>query len=406
MAEVASRATIRREPGDVERDVRGELLPLDRCPDLASEWTRLEHGVECSPFSSWHWVSNWLEQLPGDVRPLVFRASDAQGVVALALLVDSAERGGARVFGRRSWHLQETGDPELDEITVEYAGLLAPADRLEAAYRALFDALGRLPRDWRRLRISTSAQGEAIAAALPDGLQATSVLARPCYRVDLAAVREAPGGYLEVLGRKARGALRQTLRAYEELGPLQVATTRDPVQALDWFDAFETLHTEYWQSRGLGGCFASSFFGRFHRALIARTAGAGFARMSRITAGNALVGYLYNLGWQDRLYYYNAGMNYGRLARHDRPGIASLYATVVQAAEDGEAVFDFLAGDQEYKRRLATSDSMLHSIDLRRDDMRAAAERVGRGLIRRVAPGAPLAEALAAAPAPPVPEAP
>ncbi|MGY0611414.1 MULTISPECIES: GNAT family N-acetyltransferase [unclassified Luteimonas] len=388
-------------PGDWSRDavLRGELLPLERCPDLATDWIALQDVAACSPFASWQWVSTWLEHLPAGIRPMVFRARDAHGgVAALALLVDAPEQGGARWLGRRSWHLQETGDAGIDEITIEYAGLLARPGWLPAAWRSLFDALDLLPRDWRRLRISTSAQGEAIAAALPQDMQATSVRSRPCYQVDLAAVRDAPGGYLEVLGRKVRGSLRQSLRAYESLGPLRAETAADVRVALDWFDAFEQLHTQHWQSRGAGGCFASPFFRRFHRTLIERSSDDGFARIVRVTAGDALVGYLYNLGWQGNVYYYNAGMNYGLLQRHDRPGIASLYAAVEQAAAAGESAFDFLAGDQEYKRRLSSTEHMLHSIDVRRSGMRATAERIGAGLAQRGTLGVPLGEALAMTP--------
>ena len=219
--------------------------------------------------------------------------------------------------------------------------------------------------------------------------------ARPCYSVDLAAVRAAPGGYLEVLGRKSRGALRQTLRAYAERGPLRAETARDPVQALAWFDAFQELHTRHWQKRGTGGCFASPFFARFHRDLVARTASEGFARMTRVSAGDVLVGYLYNLGWQGRVYYYNAGMNYGGLPRHDRPGIASLYAVVEQAAAARATASSTSSRDQEYKRRLATDSVALHSIDVRRSGLRSTVERVGAGLARRDTLGIPLASALA-----------
>ena len=344
----------------VPAGIQGELVPLESCTGLAAEWRALECEADGSPFSSWQWVSTWLEHLPAGVRPLLFRARDAHGVVALALLVDCEEKGHARWFGRRSWYLQETGDPVLDEITVEYAGLLARPGTLEGAYRALFEALDGLPRDWRRLHIGTSAQGAAIASALPAGLEASSVQARPCHQVDLDAVRRAPGGYLELLGRSTRSTLRQTLRAYGALGPLRVDTAREPARALEWFDAFEALHTASWQSRGREGCFASPFFARFHRALIARTAASGFAQLSRVTAGEAIVGYLYSLCWRGRLYFYNAGLNYGLLQRHDRPGIAALHTAVQQAAHDGLHVFDFLAGDQDYKRRLATGNVVLH----------------------------------------------
>lgn len=400
MAEVA-RATAAQARTSGRPGLRGELLPVERCPGLAAEWTALAQAAECSPFSSWEWVSTWLEQLPREVKPLLFRAHDADGVAALALLVDRGEQGAGRWFGRRSWYLQETGDPELDEITVEYAGLLARPEALDDGYRALFEALARLPPDWRRLRISTSAHGPAIAAALPAGLHAASVESRPCHRVDLDAVRAADGGYAALLGRSTRSTLRQTLRAYEALGPLRVDTAHDPAQALAWFEAFEALHTASWRSRGRAGCFASPFFGRFHRRLLAGTAASGFARLCRVRAGDALVGYLYNLCWQGRLYFYNAGLNYGLLDRHDRPGIAALHTAVDDAAAQGLAAFDFLAGDQDYKRRLATSEATLHSIDIRRDGMRASAERLGAGLVRRAAPAVPLARALTTTSQPP-----
>ena len=379
----------------VDGRLRGELLPLHRFADLAGEWIALQQDTACSPFSSWEWVSTWLELLPGHVRPLVFRAMDGERVVALAVLVDAPERGLARRTGRRSWHIQETGDPVLDEVTIEYGGLLARTEDMEAAYRALFEVLKARPGAWRRLCISTSAQGAAVMAALPAGMHGPSVCARPSHQVDLAAVREA-GGYAEILGRSTRSSVRQTLRAYQALGPICVETATDADTALSWFGDFEDLHTRYWRSRGAGGCFASPFFARFHRALIERSAGKGFARLVRVTAGDLVVGYVYNLAWQRRVYYYNAGLNYGCLPRHDRPGIVSLHAIVEQAAADGDLVFDFLAGDQDYKRRLSTGSQMLHSIEVRRDGLRALAERTGTRLMRRhAALGVPLAEALA-----------
>src|SRR5690606_37328415 len=138
MADCVSNGAARPRTGG---RLRGELVSLERCGGLAGDWIALQQRVECSPFSSWNWVSTWLELLPPDVRTLVFRAFDGDRVVALALLVAAPERGWARLAGRRSWHIQETGDPALDEITMEYGGLLAAPEDLEASYRALFEAL-------------------------------------------------------------------------------------------------------------------------------------------------------------------------------------------------------------------------------------------------------------------------
>nr|WP_255703405.1 GNAT family N-acetyltransferase [Lysobacter sp. GX 14042] len=371
------------------------MIGLERYPDLGVDWTALEAQARGAPFTSWAWVSAWLRNLPDGVAPLVFRARDSGGLLALALLVAAPEHGVGRLFGRRSLYLQETADPVLDEVTIEYAGLLAREGCARPAYAALFQVLAGLRRDWRRLCISTSADAGAVAAALPPALRAASTLARPCHYVDLARVRAEPGGYKAVLGRKVRGSMRQTVRDYARFGPLQAEVAADVPTALAWFDALQDLHTRYWHSRGQPGCFASPFFGRFHRDLIAHGTGAGFTRLTRVCAGDEVVGYLYNLGWRDNIYFYNSGLRYGLLEKRDRPGIATLYAAIGQAAAEGRAEFDFLAGDQEYKRRLATDARTLHSIEVRRGGMRPMAERLLAALARRGTPGLPLARALA-----------
>lgn len=372
----------------------GELIELERYPDLGVDWTALEVHAQGSPFTSWAWVSAWLRNLPDGVAPLVFRARDGAGLLALALLVPAPEHGVGRLFGRRSLYLQETADPVLDEITIEYAGLLAREGCARPAYAALFQVLSGLRRDWRRLCISTSADAEPVAAALPSALRAASTLARPCHYVDLHRVRSGPGGYEAVLGRKVRASLRQTVRDYSRFGPLRAEVAGDAGTALAWFDALQDLHTRYWHSRGQPGCFASPFFGRFHRDLIGHGTRAGFTRLTRVRAGDEVVGYLYNLGWRDNVYFYNSGLRYGLLEKRDRPGVASLYAAIGQAAAEGCAEFDFLAGDQEYKRRLATGARPLHSIEVRRAGLRPLAERLLATLARRGTAGMPLARAL------------
>ena len=44
------------------------------------------------------------------------------------------ERGIGRAFSTHSLHMQETGDGEIDEVTVEYTGLLALRGTERAAY--------------------------------------------------------------------------------------------------------------------------------------------------------------------------------------------------------------------------------------------------------------------------------
>ena len=69
------------------RAARGEWRALSEYPDLAGDWSRLQAQADGTPFTHWHWVSTWLERLPAQVVPRVFRAEDEHGLLALALVV-------------------------------------------------------------------------------------------------------------------------------------------------------------------------------------------------------------------------------------------------------------------------------------------------------------------------------
>lgn len=344
----------------------GGWRDLPECQDLAAEWQALEAQADGSPFHSWGWVSTWLRHLPANVVPRVFRAYDAQGVLALALAVEKPEGWPVRVFGRASLLLQETGIASVDEVSIEYTGLLARRGGEDAAYRVLFSTLQRQWAGWRRFRLTATADAQRIAACLPASLRGYSVYQAPAYYVDLAALRARGGSHAASLGRNARHNLGQTRRAYEVHGPLRVEEAGDTGTALAWLEALRVLHERRWQARGKAGAFASPYFGAFHRDFVQRHHADGLVQVARVSAGPLPVAYLYNLQWQGTLYFYNCGLNYGAVPRYDSPGALGLSVFIQHALEAGYAAFDFLAGEQDYKRRLATGQRTLDWIDVRR----------------------------------------
>jgi CelD/BcsL family acetyltransferase involved in cellulose biosynthesis len=373
---------------------RGELIALADYGDLGADWQRLEAAADCAPFLSWAWVSIWLRHLPKTIRPLVFRLRVNGEIVALTLLVHVRERGIRRLAGVRPIMVQETGDDVIDEITIEYAGLLVRRGEEARAYSALFAALEDPPRRWGSLRISASTHAQAIAEALPPTMRAFVTRSSPSYRVDLAALRASGRSYLEALSSGTRNILRKTRRAYEALGPLRADVAPDADVALQYLDELRGLHDRYWKSKGLRGSFASAFFVAFHRDLVRECTASGFTQLIRISAGPATIGYLYNLVWRGQAYFYNAGLNYGLLAHHDRPGyLAQLLAIELHLAGD-TLCYDLLAGDQQYKRSLSTGSVRLDWIDVRPVGWRLLAHRAVTKLIRRK-PSVPLADALA-----------
>ncbi len=375
----------------VASDPRGEWLALTEYPDLAGDWRRLQAQADGTPFTHWHWISTWLDHLPAQIVPRVFRVEDEQGLLALALAVDARERGNGRLFGRHSLRLQETGIEALDEISVEYSGLLTRRGGEVAAYAALFRALEQHWDGWRRFRISATADGPHIAAALSPGLHCYSVHTQPCYRVDLTRLRASGKGYMDSLKRNFRHHLRQSQRAYGAHGALQVEVAASIDSALAWLDELRILHERRWRSKGEEGAFAGGFFHAFHDTLVRKGLADGYVRMTRISAGPLVVGYLYNLYWRGTVYFYNCGLNYGALPRYDSPGSIALAACIQQCLDEGLDTFDFLAGAQPYKRRLSDHARTLEWIDVRRRGLAHDSERLIAQALGTATFGQPLA---------------
>ncbi|MEP7041515.1 MAG: GNAT family N-acetyltransferase [Dokdonella sp.] len=334
--------------------VEVQWIPADRHPQLAADWADMEARAETSPFSSWAWASTWLGHIPDDCQPLVFRATDEQGLLGLALLVRSPARDLRRRLGGSVLYLQETGDSNIDRLTLEYGGLLARRGEEESAYAAFLAGLTKM-RHWRSLRISASTHTQHVLAALPRRLLAYCAQRRPSYLVDLDAVRATQRGYIDSLASSnTRHKLRRTLRGYGAHGEVRMEVAEQPEQALAYLDELTHLHEKYWESKGRKGSFGDRFFRDFHRDFIGKHAATGLAQLSCIRAGELVVGYCYHLVWKNRVYYYNSGLNYGALQRHDQPGYLAHLAAIENYLAQGRASYDFLAGESNYKRALST----------------------------------------------------
>ncbi|WP_338663923.1 GNAT family N-acetyltransferase [Pararoseomonas sp. SCSIO 73927] len=317
--------------------------PVRDLAQLGEEWRALEPGVAgLSFFGSWSWVGCLAEERYDD--PVLLRARAGGRDLALAL------------FNRRRGrlHLAESGDEALDAPFIEHNAPLVAAGAPEGTGAALLAAAWRV-RGVRRLVLGGTAPGLDGAA----GGIALRRHQRPAPLLDLAAVRASGGDYLATRSANTRQQLRRSARALEKRGPLRLDRAADAGEALQWFERLRALHGETWKARGLPGAFATPFLLRFHRALIAAAAERGELDMLRVTAGGAEVGYLYNFRLGGRVSAYQSGLVAGEAGSPEKPGLTCHAMAVERALEAGDAVYDFLAGDAQYKRSLANGAGAL-----------------------------------------------
>ncbi len=293
-------------------------------------------------FQTWSWVGCLAAERYAD--PVLLRAEEDGQLSGLALF--NRHRG--------CLHLAASGVSALDSPFIEHNAPLAMRREVSAALlRAAWGVRG--------------ARSLSLAGTDPESLAAAGGVAwreqcRVAPRVTLDPIRRAGTDYLGSRSANTRYQLRRALRAYAARGEVVLAKAEQPAEALGWLTAMIALHEARWQAEGRPGAFASDYLRRFHHALVLRAIEAGALDMVRVTAGEEIVGYLYNFRLRGHVHAYQSG--FSTATGHEKPGMACHALAIQHALDTGEEVYDFLGGEDRYKRSLANDQVALLWADL------------------------------------------
>ncbi len=340
------------------------IVPCPPTHQVEAEWRELEARASPPVFLSWAWIGSQIAAF--GLPKYLARVTCAGRTVGLALL--GYRRHGIRNWlGRPSFHLNETGDPALDEVMTEYNGLLVSGNGEQAALALLVALVSTGAPDWRALHLSgvpdywaeqCRAQGLVVRLLrTPQGAPFTNFGDLP------------PGDVLDGLSRNSRQRIRRSLRWFERRGPLTLDRATDAAQAVQWLGALEALHSASWRARDKPGAFSNPSFEAFHRTFIERGFGDGIPELLHIRAGSETVGYLYNFLWRGWAYAYQSGLRY----EDDpdcRPGLVAHLLAMRHYRTLGVVGYRFLAGDSRYKGSFATGTDSLLWLTVSRHDWR------------------------------------
>jgi len=371
----------------VIRDVEFSHEALPPLVTLEREWRTLEAVARPSFFTSWQWIGTLLAALPPAHRPKLLRGAARGETVALALLGSGVTRRRRGLVRSRALYLNETGDPSIDSITVEHNGILAAAGQEAAVFDSaiawfadLGDVADELYIGGSVLRLSeTAVEGRGLSR---------SETTLPCYSLDLGLLSSSGGVVYPVLSANARQQLRRALRHFESYGPLQLSAAATTVEALGFFAELKALHCASWERRGKTHSFSGEFFERFHRLLIERSFAGGGTQLLRASAGDRIIGYLYNFRLGDRIYAYQSG--FADADRRERPGFVAHALAIRHAFQSGARVYDFMAGRNRLKESFSTRcEPMLWQV-FQQPRLAFRLEHLGRRFKHAIIPRKPL----------------
>lgn len=359
-------------------------VSLDPLPDLAAlerDWCDLQQQSDHSFFQSWTWIGCWLQMLPASIRPLLLCARRGGSIVGLGVFVPRRTiRHGFVVSS--GLHLHQTGDAALDQLTIEHNGLLVAREGAAAIVAGCLATLVAL-KGFDEVHLPGVPSwyldlcARDLCAGTSSHLEVNKTL--PLPSVDLREAAEA--GYERLLSRNTRQQVRRAMRLYDDAG-LCYRVAEDVDQALADLADLQRLHRAYWTARGQPGAFANPFFTAFHTRLVRTALPRREVELARISTQKGVIGYLYNFKKNGHIYSYQSGFHYPEDNRL-KPGLVSHRLAIEHGLSAGEAVYDFLAGEDRYKRSLATHCGRLVWLTLQQPRLVLALERRLRAAKRR-----------------------
>ncbi|OAI39432.1 hypothetical protein AYO38_07685 [bacterium SCGC AG-212-C10] len=338
------------------------LITSESLAELAPEWAALHSSIpSATPFTHPAWHATWLRHFGDGVEPVFLSVrreepdpADAEatrqrliGVFAL-----TADRGLARTLG--------------DANVRDYGGPIAIPGEEAAVAEGIIEWLLEDMTDgielWGIAESGPMAPALAIAAE-SFGWECRQEGESVAPSVVLPASWDA---FVAALGKHDRHELRRKLRHLESAGAVELRVAESPEHVTE---AMTTLVHLMRVSRDDKDEFLTPRMEAFFRDLAATFAALGMVRLATLLLDGRAVASTLSFVHGPAQYLYNSG--YEPDAAHLAVGLLSKALTIRAAIECGVERFDFLRGEEEYKRHLGGSGGAIITMRLGTAALRA-----------------------------------
>ncbi len=309
----------------------------------------LARAGSASPFMSWAWHRAWADTAsPGEVRASeVLQLRGADGSLQALLPIRLGPARFRRISVRAlTWAIGDAGCP--DELDV-------PA-LPEADMPALAAALDALP--WQVLVLSNLAADAPQATRVRDALVARGHTARGhrLWRCPQFALPTSWEDYLAGLSANRRQILRRKERNLRRDHSVTLTDYDGDRLDVGWRHLL-ALHALRWEGAG-GGAFTDPRVTHQQRLFAREMARQNRLWLTTLDLGGQPAAAWYGFTSDTTVYFYQGGRD-PRL-EHDSVGLVLMGLMIRRAIERGYRTFNFLRGDDPYKRQWTSSSLTTH----------------------------------------------
>jgi CelD/BcsL family acetyltransferase involved in cellulose biosynthesis len=290
--------------------------------ELGDEWRALVvEDPLATPFQTFEWQRIWFEHYGLGKEPWAVCVREGRDLVGLLTLVRF----------RGAWTVLRS----LGIGPSDYLHPLALTERAREELRGFIEGFCEADLlDLHQIR-----ETNPVLEGLEPGMEQAH-----CLVLDLPSSYES---FVAGLGKSLRYDVRKLDRSLIE--PQKAIVERVTAERLQaGFDAFLEQHKARWHSRRLPGAFIGRGT-RFHREWIELAHRNDWLRLRLLRVEGKIIGAIYAMAFNQTVYYYQAGFDPEMKAFS--PGNLLVAQTIKEAIEEGRSQFDFMRGDEAYKRR-------------------------------------------------------
>lgn len=299
-------------------------------------------------FSTWEWLSSWWECF-GEKRQLVTLALfDSGALVGLAPFSLSVESAG--IFSLRTLRLLGDGSGDSDNLDFP----VKPGH--EAAFaEAILHWIRQQNHKWDVCLLNTLPTTSPVADHLATLVSSPKWTAFE-YSSKSSAVPlpETWDLYLDMLSSEDRKNLsRYTLRLQRRYAT-RIYRCKTQEEVRPCLEALFHLHQERWRSAGQTGSFSSLERRDFYQLLSSRLLARGVLELWALELDGKIAAVQFAFRHGERVIQLQEGYDPTRTS--DRPGYVLRSQVLKQLIAEGVRIYDFLGGEDSYKRRWAARE--------------------------------------------------
>lgn len=338
-----------------------QINPFDEINKTKQIWLSIEAKANNSFYLSWSWMENWLNCLDSR-QNIVFVYATNHNLPVFCYFLGLQSRFERKIIYARRAYLNQTGDRQLDCITIEHNGILIDQSFEQTNFTDVFQK----SKLWDEL-VAKFIMVDQVRyfKQNTDKLNYRTEEEDKAFYIDLNKVRENQNDLLNLLSKNKRSQIKRSIKAYEKESPISLKFASNVTEALEFFTNLIELHQERWTNKGEVGSFSSLFLKKFHQKLITHYFNDGNIDLINIYSGDSLIGCLYNFRSNDNVYFYQSGFKY-RQENVYRPGLVCHLLAVNHYASAGFQKYDLLVGEMEYKKSLSSECYLMPSYRLRK----------------------------------------